>query len=91
MKNLYDCIKEETDAGRTQEALRLADEALQHNEDDATLHYLKGCAYMKTAQWGEALNSLMRAEALDKESPAAEARALVTEILNFYHKDLYNP
>ncbi len=91
MKNLYDSIRKETADGRTQEALRLADEGLQQRDNDATLHYLKGCAHMKEAQWGAALSSLMRAEALDKDSPAAEARMLVTEILNFYHKDLYNP
>jgi len=33
----------------------------------------------------------MEAIALDAQSPAVEAKQMLEDILNFYHKDAYNP
>jgi hypothetical protein len=33
----------------------------------------------------------MEAIALDPESPAVEAKKMLEDILDFYHKDAYNP
>ena len=38
----------------------------------------------------DAVNSYLAAEALDPESPAAEARAMLNDIFAFYNKDMYN-
>ena len=37
-----------------------------------------------------ALNNYQEAIALDPESPAADARKMVMDILNFYNKDMFN-
>ena len=54
------------------------------------LYYQLGNAYRKRGDFSEALNCYMEAMALNPDSPAAEARKMVIEILNFYHKDMYN-
>ncbi len=91
MKDVYEQIRKELEGGNVQNAIALADRHLSTRADDTTLHYLRGRAYMKKADWREATNNFLRAEQLDKNSPAAEARRMIDEILEFYNKDLYNP
>ena len=54
-------------------------------------YYLKGNAFRKESKWHEAINCYIQAIALDPESPAVHAKAMLDDILNFYHKDYYNP
>ena len=56
----------------------------------AEAYYLRGNAYRKLSNWQAALNDYQRAIDLDPESPAQQARRMVIDILNFYHKDMYN-
>lgn len=58
---------------------------------DADLHYLRGKVYMKQQRWGDAISAFLKAEAIDPQSPAREARCMLDNILCFYHKDSYNP
>jgi len=90
MQSLYNKIKEETSAGRVGQALSLAEEALK-KAPDAYLLYLCGNAHAKAGHRREAMNAYLRAEALDPQCPAAEARRLMASIYGFYCKDLYNP
>lgn len=53
-------------------------------------YYLKGNAYRKAGNWQQALNNYQLAIEINPESPAADARKMVMDILNFYHKDMYN-
>lgn len=53
--------------------------------------YQKGNAFRKQGDWQHALDCYMEAIDLDAESPAVEARQMLEDILNFYHKDTYNP
>lgn len=55
------------------------------------LFYLLGNAHRKRGDWQQALNAYSEAVALNPDSPAASARHMVMDILNFYHKDFYNP
>lgn len=53
--------------------------------------YVQGNALRKQQRWGEAMNAYEQAAALDPESPAAHARQMLLQILEFYNKDSYNP
>lgn len=54
-------------------------------------YYKKGNEYRRAGNWQMALNNYLEAIALDHESPAVHAKAMLDDILNFYHKDYYNP
>jgi len=54
-------------------------------------YYIKGNEYRRQGNWQEALNNYLEAIDLDPESPAVEAKRMIEDILNFYHKDAYNP
>lgn len=93
MQSLYDKIKELMTFGHTPEALALVEEGLSVGREDerAGLLYLRGSLYMKTGDWQQAMNSFLQSEALDSNGPATEARQMLSGILDFYNKDLYNP
>ena len=55
------------------------------------LYYQLGNAYRKRGDFAEALNCYLEAMALNPDSPAAEAYRMLTDIIEFYHKDYYNP
>lgn len=79
------------DAGKTDEAIRLLDEMLGRTDACADeLYYLRGNAYRKLGNWQMALNNYLEAIALNPESPAVHARAMLMDILEFYNKDMYN-
>ena len=54
-------------------------------------YYLQGNEYRRQGNWQEAINCYMEAIALDPDSPAVYAKQMLDDILNFYHKDAYNP
>ena len=51
---------------------------------------MRGNAYWKLQDWKNCLDSYAMAVAVNPESPAAEARRMVEEILQFFNKDMYN-
>ena len=53
-------------------------------------YYLLGNAYRKKGDWQGDLNNYQEEIALNPESPAKEARAMMMDILNFYNKDMFN-
>ena len=53
--------------------------------------YNLGNEFRRKGDWQQALNNDMEAIALDAESPAVEAKKMLEDILDFYHKDAYNP
>lgn len=93
MQSLFDKIEEKMAEGQTAETLSLIEEAMagEAAADKARLLYLRGRLYMKLEDWQQAMNSFMQAEAIDGNGPAAEARQMLSGILDFYNKDLYNP
>ncbi|MBO4659542.1 MAG: tetratricopeptide repeat protein [Prevotella sp.] len=54
-------------------------------------YYRLGNEYRKKGDWQMALNNYLEAIALDPDSPAVQAKEMLDDILNFYHKDYYNP
>lgn len=59
-----------------------------HANDEA--YYLLGNAYRKMENWQMALNNYLEAIERNPQSPAADARDMIMNILNFYNKDMYN-
>ena len=53
-------------------------------------YYLRGNAYRKLTNWKEAMNSYQHAIELNENSPALQARKMLIDILEFYHKDMFN-
>lgn len=78
--------------GNVEPALKLLDEWLQTPgaPGKAQAYYLRGNAYRKQEDWQRALNNYQQAIDLDPQSPALHARKMLLEILEFYHKDMYN-
>lgn len=91
-KNQQVCADVErlTDRGQLDEALTLLNNAINADQD-ATLHYLRGRLLWKMGQKTEAMSDYATASQLDPSSPATAALEMAREIMDFYHRDLYNP
>ena len=84
-------LKELINQGNVERAILQLDEILQTDfpeKDEA--YYLRGNAYRKQSNWQQALNNYQYAIDLNPDSPARQARNMVMDILNFFHKDMYN-
>ena len=84
-------IKELINQGDVEPAIRQLDTLLQTDfpgKDEA--YYLLGNAYRKQGDWQQALNNYRYAIDLNPDSPARQARDMAMDILNFFHKDMYN-
>ena len=91
MNEITEC-KRLLQEGQIEEVMQRIQELLHagmHPADE--LYYLLGNAYRKQQNWQQAINCYSEAVAVNPESPAREARTMILDILNFYHKDLYNP
>lgn len=91
MQAIHEKIQNKIEQGELEEALQLVETALLNDGNDALLHYLNGKIFLKNSDWRQATNCFLRSEQLDADSPAAEARKMLADIMDFYHKDLYNP
>ena len=85
-------IKELISQGNVEQAILLLDE---HASDRFPGKKTKpiisgGNAYRKQSNWQQALNNYRYAIDLNPDSPARQAYNMVMDILNFYHKDMYN-
>ncbi|PTL32873.1 tetratricopeptide repeat protein [Prevotella sp. oral taxon 376] len=53
--------------------------------------YRKGNEYRRKGDWKHAIDCYLEAVERDPGSPAAEAKKMLDDILNYYNKDAYNP
>ena len=84
-------IKELINQGDVAEAIRRLDEYLITDSTDRDeAFYLLGNAYRKQGNWQLALNNYQYAIEINPDSPAVQARKMAIDILNFYHKDMFN-
>lgn len=89
-------IKDRLYEGHSQEVIELLDRLLTEEGGkadpafEAEIYYLRGNACRKQGDWQGALNSYQEAVARNPQSPAASARNMVLDILNFYNKDMFN-
>lgn len=61
------------------------------NKMTAEEYYQQGNDLRRRGDYQAAMNAYMEAIALDADSPAVEALRMLQDIMNFYHKDSYNP
>lgn len=54
-------------------------------------YYELGNELRRRGDYPAAMNAYMEAVSLDPESPARHAKQMLDDIMNFYHKDAYNP
>lgn len=83
-------IQQAIRANHLQEAMTMIGQKFQEKAESATLYYLQGIIYMKRSQWSQAMTSFLHAESLDPQSPACQCRHMLSDIMNFYNKDMYN-
>ncbi len=78
--------------GRISEAIQRLNTLLSAaSQPDDRLYYLLGNAYRKEGDFQRALNCYLEAMSINPDSPAAEAHQMLMNIIEFYHKDYYNP
>lgn len=91
MRQCLEKSRELISEGKTKEAIEMLSAYLDREteyRDEA--FYLLGNAYRKAGNWKEAIQNYMEATELNPESPAAEARRMMNDILDFYDKNMYN-
>ncbi len=54
-------------------------------------YYIQGNLYRKRGDWQHAIESYNHAIELDPTSPAAKAKEMIDNILNYYCKEMFNP
>ncbi len=54
-------------------------------------YYARGNESRKRGDWQGAINDYVEAMGLDPASPAAEAKRMLDDILDFRCRDMYNP
>jgi tetratricopeptide (TPR) repeat protein len=88
-----DVVKKMISDGKVKEAISELDLLISAHQDLPLdqLYYIRGNAYRKLSDWQQALNNYLEAIAINPDSEAQGARQMVMDILNFYHKDYYNP
>ena len=71
--------------------LAAAKASRERRHKKAEEYYKAGNECRKSQDFQGAINNYMEAIALNPNSPAVEAKQMLDDILNFYHKDAYNP
>jgi cytochrome c-type biogenesis protein CcmH/NrfG len=77
--------------GQIDEAIHLLDIHIATYPADADAWYLRGNAYRKKADFQQALNNYLEAMTLNPGSPAAQAYALLMQILDYNNNEVNNP
>ena len=89
-KQVCDGVERLIANGKLEEAFVTLNEAISASPD-AELYYQRGRLLWKMGQKTEAMSDYATASQLDPASPASSALEMAREIMNFYHRDLYNP
>lgn len=76
--------------GKVDEAIALLLQMMDADSDDDAVHYELGNAYWKKQDWKHCLDCYTEAIRLNPESPAAEMKKMVMNILQFYNKEMFN-
>ena len=82
-------IQTNIDQNKIDVAIEQLGELIKENPGDDKLYYLMGNAYRKQENWQMAINSYLEAVEINPDSPAAEAKDMLLDILEFYNKDMY--
>ena len=89
IENLKELINQgDVDTAIEQLNQLLLDTSVENEKD--ILYYVRWNADRKKGDWKQALDNYQYAIDLNPDSPAVQARKMAIDILNFYHKDMYN-
>lgn len=84
-------IRKQLERGDTDRVIKTLDSFIRnHPSPGDESFYLLGNAYRKKGDWQRAMNCYLEAAARNPESPAVAAKEMLTAILDFRCKDLYN-
>ena len=83
-------IQTNIDQNKIDVAIEQLGELIKENPGDDKLYYLMGNAYRKQENWQMAINSYLEAVEINPDNRAADAKAMLLDILEFYNKDMYN-
>ena len=78
------------EAEKYDEAIVMLDQMLCQTPQNDMLLYIRGNAKRKKGDWAGAINDFLAAKAVNPDSPASEAADMLSGILEFRNKDLYN-
>lgn len=90
-KTFSEKMKALMNEGKSEEAVQRIAKELGKEPDNDALHYLIGNAYRKLNNWQKALEHYAEAVSLNPDSPARQAKNMLTDILEYRCKDLLNP
>lgn len=71
--------------------LQTLSECLQSNPKDECSLIERGRLYWSIGRRSESINDYLAAQKINPEGKATQLLKATYEILNFYHKDLFNP
>ena len=72
------------------EALRLIALIQEDRRHDAELLCLEGKAYLKKSDWRRAQNAFLKADHISPDGTAKQYLHMLSSIMDFYNKDMYN-
>ena len=85
-----DKVKALLESGRVEEAIARLEQMKTESPDSDAVCYELGNAYWKLQDWKHCLDNYTEAIRLNPESPAAEMKKMVMDIIGFYNKEMYN-
>lgn len=71
--------------------IKALSECLQSHPEDESSLIERGRLYWSIGRRSEAINDYLAAQKINPDGKATQLLNATYEILNFYHKDLYNP
>lgn len=78
-------------AGQFEQAVAALDAMIQAEPESDELLYRRGKLHWRMGDKRRALSDYNAAVAINADSPAALLLGQATDIMDFYHRDLYNP
>ncbi len=78
-------------AGQIEQAVAALDTMIATDAESDELLYRRGKLHWRLGHRREALSDYNAAVSINPQSPAALLLGQATDIMDFYHRDLYNP
>ncbi|MBD5317128.1 MAG: tetratricopeptide repeat protein [Bacteroides sp.] len=74
-----------------EEALKVAQEAVEHHPDNAEVLYARGKVYWRMQRRAEAITDYTASARIAPDGPGAVALEQAQAVLDFYNPDMLNP
>ncbi len=90
MEEAYKIIKSLIEDNKNEEAIGRLEAIIAKDDKQEMAYYLLGNIYRKKQDWANAVNSYVKAIAINPESPAVQSKEMCIDVLKFYNTDMYN-